>query len=69
MHTDQMRSAEAQLEVLVEQMRLLKAHGEALTALVDDAKSKKWPSRLVLATSIIAALASIAALAYSAGIL
>lgn len=69
MHTDEVRTAEAHLEVMVEQTRLLKAQGEALTALVNDVRGQKWPRRAVLLTTVIAAIAAVFAVAYSAGVL
>jgi hypothetical protein len=69
MHTDEVRTSDHQIEVMIQQSALLKAQGEALTALVNDAKGQTWPRRVVLATSIIAAIAAVLALAFSAGIL
>jgi hypothetical protein len=69
MHDDEAKDAQTRLEVMVEQSRLLKAQGDALTELVNDAKGQRWSRRMVLITSVIAAVASVGALLYAAGVL
>jgi hypothetical protein len=69
MHDDELRTAEGQIEVLVEVTTLLKKQGLALEVLVNDARGQKWPRRAILATAVIAAVAAVLAVAYSAGTL
>ena len=67
MHDDDLRAAENQIEVMVQQTRLLRAQGEALAVLVHDAKGQKWPRRIELAIAIVAAFAAVAAALYASG--
>ena len=67
MHDDELRTSEGQIAVLVEVTTLLKKQGLALEVLVNDTRGQKWPRRALLATAVIAAIAAVLALAYSAG--
>ena len=69
MRDDQLRTADHEIVVMVEQTKVLKDQGDALSALVHDAKGQKWPRRLMLGATIIAACAAVAAALYAGGII
>ena len=69
MHDDQVRLAEDQIDVMTQQGKLIKDQGEALAALVSDAKGQKWNRRAMLWATILMTIAAIVAAFLAGGIL
>lgn len=65
-HDDQVRLAEDQIAVMTQQGQLIKNQGEALVALVNDAKGQKWSRRALLWLTVVIAVTGIV-LAFLAG--
>lgn len=68
MHDDEVRTNEGQIEVLVDVAALLKGQGQALEALASDAKGQKWPRRIMLGATLIAAATAVVAALFAAGV-